>query len=403
VDRAVTSGPPSASEILNKGDKNMPTSQSLNPRQRKESDPIGDLSFHKFMIYNLPIAVVALSSELKITEFNPWAETITGYSAREAIGRYCGDILQGGMCNVDCPLKTVINRMKPVVRIETTIRNKLGEIIPVRMSTAGLFAQDGKLIGALEALQDISYLRALEGEKANLISMFAHDMMSSISGIHGLGLRLLIKSDSVKVEDKVRYLKIITNEAAKLKSLVHDFLEFSRLQTGRLTLNFSATSVDSELLELCDSYQAKAFERRLKLKLHLDKDLPLIEADADRLRRVFTNLLDNAIKFSKEGGNITVTAGETEREIVVSIMDEGIGIAPKELPYIFEVFHRAESTKKKKGYGIGLAIVKTIVEGHGGRVIVSSEPDKGSVFTVFLSKKAQPKLGDESGQPRTVD
>jgi two-component system phosphate regulon sensor histidine kinase PhoR len=170
-----------------------------------------------------------------------------------------------------------------------------------------------------------------------------------------------------------------------------------------LTLKFSATSVDRELLELCESYQAKAIERGLNLKLHLDKDLPLIEADADRLRRVFTNLLDNAIKFSREGGNITVAAGETQREITVSIMDEGIGIDPKELPYIFEVFHRAESAKKKKGYGIGLAIVKTIVEGHGGRVIVSSELDKGSAFTVFLSKGAQPTIGGESGQPGSVD
>lgn len=145
-----------------------------------DSKDISDLTFYRFIIDSLPVAVVAVRPDLKITSFNPWAEEMTGYSAEKAMGRYCGEILQGGMCKTDCPLRTVINRQKPIVRVESTITNKYGETIPVSMNTAGLFDNDGKLIGGLEAFQDISYLKALEREKANLISMIAHDMKSSL-------------------------------------------------------------------------------------------------------------------------------------------------------------------------------------------------------------------------------
>ena len=377
----------------------MLTTQFRSAQGNKNTNEIRRLSLYKFMIHSLPLATVALDSELKITEFNPWAEKITGYSVEEAVGCFCGDIFRGEMCHVDCPLKSVISLAKPFVRLETTIHNKLGEVIPVRMSTAGLFDEGGKLIGALEALQDISYIKALEREKANLTSMFAHDIKSSLSGIHGLGLRLLMKSIDMDEGNQSKHIESIVKEAAKLGSLVDDFLEFSRLQTGKLKLNFSETSLDKELSEVVEAGYAKALESGVKLELQIDKDLPLIKADVNRMRRVFTNLLDNAIKFSKEKGTITLAAKETPREIMVNVIDEGIGIEPGELPYIFDVFHRGEGAGKKKGYGIGLAIVKTIVEGHGGRVLVASELNKGSVFIVFLSKETQPREAAER-EPR---
>ena len=369
----------------------MHAPQSQSSQGSENTNEINRLDLYKFMIHSLPIAIVALNSELTITEFNPWAEKITGYSTKEAIGRYCGDIFRGGMCHFECPLKSVISRAKPFVRLETTIHNKSGEVISVRMSTAGLFGEDGKLIGALEALQDISYIKALEREKSNLISMFAHDIKSSLSGIHGLGHRLMMKSIDMDQGNQTKHVESIVKEAAKLGALVDDFLEFSRLQTGRLKLDFRDTSLDKELFEVIEACHAKASAGGVKLELQIEQDLPVIEADANRLRRVFTNLVDNAIKFSKQGGTVTVAAKETPQEIMVNVIDEGIGMDPTELPYIFDIFHRGEGTEKRKGYGIGLAIVKTVVESHGGRVIVASELNKGSVFTVFLSKETQPR------------
>ncbi|MBN1843608.1 MAG: PAS domain-containing sensor histidine kinase [Deltaproteobacteria bacterium] len=355
---------------------------------RGDKEDLHDLTFYRFVIHSLPVAVIAVSSDLKITGFNPWAEAVTGYSAKEAMGRYCGEILQGGMCNIDCPLRTVLNRQKPIVRLETTIRNKYGETMPVRMNTAGLFDNHGKLIGGLEAFQDISYLKVLEREKANIISMIAHDMKSSLVIIGGFVLRLLNKGADIAKKKQQKYLEIIRNEENKLESLVHDFLEFSHLQSGMLKLDFSATSLDEILLELFEAYQPASLQHGLRLELKNEEPLPIIEADCDRVRRVFTNLLDNAFKFSKQKGTITITTEATDQDIMVRVIDEGTGIDPRDIPYIFDSFHRGHKGKRQ-GYGLGLAVVKTIVEGHGGRILVKSELDKGSVFSVVLPKDRQ--------------
>lgn len=252
------------------------------------------------------------------------------------------------------------------------------------VSCVPILTPDGCYRGSFSVITDISHLKALERQKANIISMFAHDMRSSLSGIHGLGLRLLKHAHTMDDEKKSDYLRIINQEAAKLESLVDDFLDFSRLETGRLKLHFRATSLDKELVELYEIYQEKASQKDLSLHLRIEQALPIVEADVNRLRRVFTNLLDNALKFSREKGHITIMAEEGSQEVVIKVIDDGIGIDAAEMPYIFDLFHRGPAGEKKEGYGIGLATVKAIVEGHGGRVQVESKLGEGSTFTVHL-------------------
>jgi PAS domain S-box-containing protein len=365
-----------------------------NPGEIKDHSKVGtDLAFYKFVIQSLPVAVVTVNSELQITDFNPWAEKLTGYSAKEVLGRYCGDILQGGMCHMECPLRTVIDRLDPTVDIETTIKNKMGETIPVRMSTAALLDEKDSLIGGLEAFRDISQLKALEREKANLMSMFAHDMKSPLIAIQGFVLRLLAHTTDMAGEKREKYLEIIKREAGKLDHLINDFLEFSRLQTGKLNLNLSVTSLDQELLELFETYHPRASQSGIELRLENSEALPLIEADAARLRRVLTNLLDNALKFTLGEGKVTILTQQTDHDIRIKIIDEGRGIDAEDLHTVFEPFQRGRRAEDTGGIGLGLAVVKAIVEAHGGRVVLESELGKGSVFTVIL-----PKTGTEDGE-----
>ena len=151
-------------------------------------------------------------------------------------------------------------------------------------------------------------------------------------------------------------------------------------------MNFSATSLDKELMELSDAYQLKASESGINLVLENEEEMPVIMLDTGQLRRVFTNLLNNAIKFSKGKGTIPLSAHETSEAVVVRVKDEGVGIKQDELSYIFDSFHRGKDTEKREGFGLGLASAKVIVEGHGGRILVKSEPGKGSIFTVVLPK-----------------
>lgn len=343
---------------------------------------IADL--YHLVVDHLPLGVVVLDADRRVIKFNAWAGKITGFSPQEAVGRFCGDLLRGALCGECCPLREVIDHSKPVVRVETTLTTRSGKTISVRMHTAGLFDSSGRLVGAVEAFRDISRQLTLERERTNLITMFAHDMRSSVSGIHGLGLRLTRKFAQIDESKRQEYLRAITCEAAKLEALVDDFLEFSRLETGQLRLDFSATSLDKELEELFEVYRLKAERHGLTIELKVDGFLPVIEADANRLRRALANLLDNAIKFSIAGGRIIMSARETEEEILISIADEGIGIQEKDLPYIFDLFHRGSSAGTYSGHGLGLSIVKSIVEGHGGRVVASSNPSRGATFTVHL-------------------
>ncbi len=345
-----------------------------------------DLAFYKFVINSLPSAVVTVDANLKITGFNPWAEKITGYRSTEVIGHFCGEILRGKMCDARCPLKTVLNGHEPISLFDTEIMDKNETAVPVRMNTAGLFDGDGKLIGGVESFLNISQIKSLEREKDNLISMFGHDMKSSITTIGGFVLRLLKKANHIEEAKQKKYLEIIRNESGKLEALINDLLEFSRLQSGKLKLHFSPFSLDKELMELLDRYHLQASQSGIKLELQNEEALPVIEADSSQLHRVFVNLMDNALKFSKEGGKIIITARETDQDIIVEFEDQGSGIDPVDLPFIFDAFHRGRVDGKIEGFGLGLAAVKTIVEGHGGEVRVISELGKGSVFTIALPK-----------------
>jgi len=351
-----------------------------------QNHDIPQLTFHRFVIDHVPCAVMTVNSDFKISSVNPWAEKLTGYSAAEAIGRYCGDILQCSMCKDLCPLRGAVRGGEPVVNVETTIRNKGGETIPVTMNTAALLNDRGELVGGVEAFQDISHIKALEREKANFVSMIAHDIKSPIVAIGGFAHRILKKGLAADKEKQKKYVEIISREANRAELLLNDFLEFSRLDAGTLNLSFGPTDLNKELIDLVETYETKALKRGIKIELTSPKALPMVEADGNRLCRVLSNLMDNALKFSKDKGKIMIATEETEKAVTIRVIDQGVGIETKNIPYLFDPFHQGADGEEKEGFGLGLAIVKAIVKGHGGRVLVESEPGKGSVFSVVLPK-----------------
>ena len=345
-----------------------------------------DMSFYRFVINSIPTAVLSVNADLKITGFNPKATAETGYTEKEVLGHYCGEILRGGMCTEQCPLKSALKEHRPVSFVATTIRKKNGETIPVRMNSAGLFDDDGRLLGAVESFWDISPLKAMQRERDNLISMFAHDMKSSITIIGGIASRLLKKINNLSKETRKKNLEIIIKESANLEFIVNDFLDFARLQTEELQLDYSSTHLDEELRELFDAYQNEAVRNQINFEFRKEETFSVIEGDGKHLRRVFANILDNAFKFSKEDTQITLISKASECEAIVKIIDQGCGIDPDDLPYIFDAFHRGKDTKGYKGSGVGLAAAKKIVEAHGGRIKVKSKLGIGSEFTVILPK-----------------
>lgn len=368
-----------------------PQGQGSNKANHYESDePLTAGSrFYRLVIDSLPTGVLTVNSEMRVTGVNPWAEKIIGFRADEVLGKFCGEVLKGDRCKTQCPVRAVLDSREPLSLMETTIENKWGEKIPVRMSCNGLFDDQGNLIGGVESFDDISHLKALEREKDNLISMLAHDIKSSVSIIGGFALRLLRRGKEIGEEKRNEYLEIVSQEAGKIEGLINELLEFSRLQSGQLKPNFSSVSLEKEILELLEAYETKAEEHGLTLELDSAHEMIIVEADARRMQRVFRNLLDNAIKYSQGKGTIKFTIDQNEDEVIVKVSDQGMGIPPEELPFIFDAFHRGSYASSREGSGLGLAEVKIIVCAHQGHITVESEPGKGSLFTIYLPKKQQ--------------
>ncbi|MCB2190936.1 MAG: PAS domain S-box protein [Deltaproteobacteria bacterium] len=360
------------------------TVRDVTKRKNMEEALRASAAKHRALVQSLPVGMISVDPEFKITEINSQGEKILGYKQNEVLGRPCGDVLRAEVCHGKCPIRGSLNRGEPTGPIDTTFLTKDGVRKAVRLRASGLYDLEGSLVGGVEIFQDVTELKTMERERANLVSMFAHDMKSPLVGIQGFALRLLKKGDQSTAEKQQKYLEIIRREAAQLEKIINDFLDFTRLETGNLKLNFSAVYLDKEFLELWEAFQPRFDQEEVGLSMVGTETLPVIQGDAANLRRAFTNLLDNALKYSEAGTQVRVEAEAADDTVVLRFIDQGAGITPEELPYIFDMFYRAASHGKQPGHGLGLAGVEAIVKGHGGRVIVSSEIGKGSVFSVML-------------------
>ena len=167
---------------------------------------------------------------------------------------------------------------------------------------------------------------------------------------------------------------------------VSDFLDFSRIDAGKLVLKRERTNIDSQIHEIVTEHSIEAKKRDIRLIARIAERLPVLWADPRRVGQVLTNLLSNALKFTDNGGAVEVSAWPSENAIVVSVRDTGVGMAADELGDIFQMYRQGASSDKsqRRSTGIGLMICKKIVEAHGGRIWVESEPGKGSSFYFSL-------------------
>jgi signal transduction histidine kinase len=234
-------------------------------------------------------------------------------------------------------------------------------------------------------------LKRLSEERECLIgflSMTAHDLKAPLAAIQSY-LKVMLGGFTGELNEKQRnMLQRSSQRITELLNLISDLLDIARIETGQLVSEMKLISPLQIVEDSLDSIQEIAAQRGIRLSTQMPKRLPLIYASAPRLQQVMTNLLNNAINYSPEGGEVAVAVEERGNETIVKVMDEGIGIPLQELPRVFDDFFRG-SNVDIKGSGLGLSIAKRIIEAHGGRIwAVSPRPgsDKGSQFTFTLPK-----------------
>lgn len=224
-------------------------------------------------------------------------------------------------------------------------------------------------------------IQSLITEMKEVTDNIAHDLKSPITRIRLLGELTLTTEKSVY--EYQTFTACTVGECDRLLGMIDTMLEISETRAGVSTLSLSEVDISSLVEEGCDLFQPLAEDQGLFVEVNTPAQC-LLSADKSRLQRVFSNLLDNAIKYTPPGGKITVSADEVDKRVIISVQDTGIGISPEEIPRIFDRFFRADKSRSVPGVGLGLSLVQAIVRRHEGEIKVSSSPGSGSRFTVVL-------------------
>jgi signal transduction histidine kinase len=228
----------------------------------------------------------------------------------------------------------------------------------------------------------------------NFITMVSHQLRSPLVAILQY-FETFLAGMVGKVPDKQKEIMLRAKERLeRLLNLIGDWLDMARIDRGSIVKKFRPLSLRDLLKKLVEFMQPLARKNRISLDLGILSENSLVQADEETLEQVFSNLINNAIKYNRPNGSVKIAIKEKEDFIVTEVQDNGIGIAKEHLPFIFDQFYRVDRKEgqKKGGTGLGLSIAKKIVDAHGGSIQVSSELGKGSTFTVFLPKAKKDTL-----------
>src|SRR5436190_2521716 len=239
--------------------------------------------------------------------------------------------------------------------------------------------------GAVVLFHDITELKQLDQIRSDFVANVSHELRTPLSILRGY-IETLVDNPKTSREELSRILRVMERHSKRLGLLVEDLLSLAQLESSNTNLEIDQVRLPELFDHILRDWKKKLGEKNLKVLVNLPPDAPLILGDETRLQEVLYNLLENAVKYSRQNGEIRLQAARRGSEIVLSVSDDGIGIRKNDLPRIFERFYRADKARSRElgGTGLGLAIVKHIAQLHGGRVEAESEPGRGTSIRVVL-------------------
>ena len=239
--------------------------------------------------------------------------------------------------------------------------------------------------GAVVLFHDITQLKQADKVRRDFVANVSHELRTPLSIVRGY-IETLLDNPETSEKELSRILRVMERHSKRLGLLVDDLLTLAQLESRNTALQFSDVQLEELFESVIRDWGKQLAEKQLKVIVDLSPDARMIRADETRLHEVLYNLLDNAVKYSRENGEIRMQASPRGHEIVLSVTDNGIGISKDDLPRIFERFYRADKARSRElgGTGLGLAIVKHIAQLHGGRVEAESELGRGTTIRVVL-------------------
>ena len=328
---------------------------------------------------------------LNIMLFNPMASSLSGYSEEEVLGKKYNEVLefipeQGSIKNNEDFIENAFKSQKTQnISNPKLLITKNKEKIPVTGSASPLKNEEGNVTGCVVVFRDISKEREIDKMKYEFVSIASHQLKTPLTGIKWM-TELLMKNNLK--EEQVEFARGAHQSADRMVKLINELLDVSHIETGRkFELKKEKTDIISLISSILEDLGENAQRKNVGLMLDVKSPEELIaNIDKSKIRQVFSNLIDNAIKYSNEKGIVRVGCSRNNNEAVICIKDNGIGIPDKQRERIFEKFFRADNAvlSETDGTGLGLYIVKAIVEAHNGNVWFESSESDGTTFYVKL-------------------
>ncbi|BEQ14127.1 ATP-binding protein [Desulfoferula mesophila] len=365
-------------------------------RAFRRADTLQNISIEKSRTRALVAAmrngVLVVDAGGEIALVNPVLAKLLGKSQEELQGRSCGEALPWpAVC------QCLEQALQPIPR-ELTSDDCRGQVslgqgddaTYFQVTCAPFYDARRRPMGAVAVFDDITAWRRLDQYKSEFVSTVAHEIVSPLSAVLGQ-LQNLNKGLLGPLEEPQKELLGRARERLEsIAKLSRDLLDLSKIEAGGMG-QVSRVQLAPLFQEAVDQLMGRAQAKSQSLELEIDDNLPEVMGVGEELLRVATNLVSNAVKYTPQGGRIRVRAAGGDGEAVLSVQDNGLGIPPEEQEAIFQRFHRVKNadTRQIPGTGLGLAIVKRVVESHDGRLELTSEPGKGSTFTLYLPAAPQ--------------
>ncbi len=333
--------------------------------------------------------LIAVDVNRRIILFNTVAEDLCGWEFKEVDGKLVDDVFQIVNEQTKEPTENPIARALQSGETECGTKNDVllsrdGCECPVYASAAPIRKDEGAVIGVVMVFRDVSYEREIDHMKTDFVSSVSHELRTPLTSIKAY-TDTILRDSNMPEETKSQFLVIVSEEADRLATLIEDLLEVSRIESGTIKIEQEFVDIAGITQKVLIALEPLAEKKNIQLEANIPDELPKLQADESKIESVIVNLLNNAIKFTPEHGQVSICTEIANDEMLIRISDTGMGMPKEALPKIFNRFYRVNRPGKQiQGTGLGLSIVNKIVAMHNGRIEVESEVDQGTTFTIFL-------------------
>src|SRR4026209_465680 len=356
--------------------------EQLLARQRELDRQVSkDAAEVRAVLAALTDGLLVVDSSQHILICNPAFEQLYG-QPRIATGTALLDIIRNS--DVIEPIRAALNQARAqVAEVSAPDRKKQLQL------TAVPITQNGEASGVVAVFHDVSRLKQADEIRRDFVANVSHELRTPLSIFHG-NLETLLEPGDLDENETRHIYEVMKRHSDRLNLLVNDLLSLARLESKEANLQLAEIKLRDFLEDVTRDWAKRLAGKNLRLELEVPDNFPTLRVDERRLEEVVHNLLDNAVKYSHQNGRILIQAGAPDQEVVLSVCDEGVGIAANDLPRFFERFYRADRARSRGlgGAGLGLSIVKHIAQLHGGRVEAESTLGQGTTIRVILPNRA---------------